>query len=261
MGKEIDLNQRFPSIQKYLRENSSYDLTKDMIPIIPVAHYTCGGVATDLYGRTNIIGLYCAGEAACTGLHGGNRLASTSLLEGLVFGASIADYVGGAGADNKNESEEGIELARQILSNTVSIKDEEEGITANNNNNKVANINERTKHLMTKLRKTMWDNVGLIRKPTKLKQAMDILKSIREEADDLLVHSVQQLQQNNNNRESIIGLRDAAYASEAVTLTTLKNRKSAGAHYIINDDNDIDGSTMADGNNKNGDDDDRIAMY
>merc|ERR1712232_766545 len=84
---------RFPSIQSYLQQRG-LDLSNDMLPITPAAHYTCGGVVTDLQGRTNVLGLYAAGEAARTGLHGGNRLASTSLLEGLVFGAAVSDYLG-----------------------------------------------------------------------------------------------------------------------------------------------------------------------
>merc|ERR1712232_991434 len=104
---------RFPSIQSYLQQRG-LDLSNDMLPITPAAHYTYGGVVTDLQGKTNVLGLYSAGEAARTGLHGGNRLASTSLLEGLVFGASVADYVGGT------NSKEETELARQAISQLIS---------------------------------------------------------------------------------------------------------------------------------------------
>jgi len=245
------LNQRFPSIQKYLKEHGGYDLRYDMIPIIPAAHYTCGGVVTDLWGRTNIVGLYSAGEAACTGLHGGNRLASTSLLEGLVFGASIADYVGGTCGSGsiRDESEEDIELARQIISSSSNSSSSYEENKPNNNNTN-SNNNATTKYLLSKLRKTMWDNVGLIRKPKNLKNAMNILNNIREEADDLLL--------NCSEEESIIGLRDAVYASEAVTAAAYKNRKSVGAHYIIDDEEEEGGdggSSKEDGN------EDRVAMY
>ncbi|MDR3735860.1 MAG: L-aspartate oxidase [Acidobacteriaceae bacterium] len=86
----IDLVQRFPGISAFL---AKYDLAlaKDLIPIRPAAHYLMGGVLTDVHGRTSLQGLYAAGEAACTGVHGANRLASNSLLEGLVFGAAAAD--------------------------------------------------------------------------------------------------------------------------------------------------------------------------
>lgn len=86
---EIDPRKRFPGISAFLAEHG-LDLSRDLIPIRPAAHYLMGGVKTDLDGRTNVRGLYAAGEAACTGLHGANRLASNSLLEGLVFGAHAA---------------------------------------------------------------------------------------------------------------------------------------------------------------------------
>jgi L-aspartate oxidase len=85
----IDLHKRFPGISAFLARYD-LDLTRDLIPVRPAAHYLMGGIKTDLAGRTNLRGLYAAGEAACTGVHGANRLASNSLLEGLVFGARAA---------------------------------------------------------------------------------------------------------------------------------------------------------------------------
>ncbi len=85
----IDLHKRFPGISAFLARYS-LDLHRDLIPVRPAAHYLMGGIRTDLMGGTNVKGLYAAGEAACTGVHGANRLASNSLLEGLVFGARAA---------------------------------------------------------------------------------------------------------------------------------------------------------------------------
>jgi L-aspartate oxidase len=85
----IDLHKRFPGISAFLAQYS-LDLARDLIPVRPAAHYLMGGIRTDLAGRTSLRGLYAAGEAACTGVHGANRLASNSLLEGLVFGARSA---------------------------------------------------------------------------------------------------------------------------------------------------------------------------
>ena len=85
----IDLRHRFPGISAFLAQHS-LDLARDLIPVRPAAHYLMGGVKTDLSGHTNLPALYAAGEAACTGVHGANRLASNSLLEGLVFGARAA---------------------------------------------------------------------------------------------------------------------------------------------------------------------------
>jgi len=85
----IDLHKRFPRVSAFLAQYG-LDLARDLIPVRPAAHYLMGGIKTDLAGRTNLPGLYAAGEAACTGVHGANRLASNSLLEGLVFGARAA---------------------------------------------------------------------------------------------------------------------------------------------------------------------------
>jgi L-aspartate oxidase len=87
--KGIDLKQRFPGISRFLARYS-LELARDLIPVRPAAHYLMGGIRTDLMGRTTVRGLYAAGEVACTGVHGANRLASNSLLEGLVFGARAA---------------------------------------------------------------------------------------------------------------------------------------------------------------------------
>jgi L-aspartate oxidase len=85
----IDLHRRFPGISAFLGQHGM-NLARDLIPVRPAAHYLMGGIRTDLNGRTSLAGLYAAGEAACTGVHGANRLASNSLLEGLVFGARAA---------------------------------------------------------------------------------------------------------------------------------------------------------------------------
>src|SRR5277367_3958727 len=82
----IDLPKRFPGISRFL-DRHGLRLASDLIPVRPAAHYLMGGVKTDVDGRTSLDRLYAAGEAACTGVHGANRLASNSLLEGLVFGA------------------------------------------------------------------------------------------------------------------------------------------------------------------------------
>jgi len=88
--EEKEVKKRFPNILKWMKKYD-LDLSKDLIPITPVAHYSCGGIPVDLYGNTNLCGLIAVGEVACTGVHGANRLASNSLLEAIVFSQSLAD--------------------------------------------------------------------------------------------------------------------------------------------------------------------------
>ncbi len=93
-GKSFDIKGRFPGISGFLA-GYGLELGRDLIPVRPAAHYLMGGIRTDLHGRSSLLGLYAAGEAACTGVHGANRLASNSLLEGLVFGALAAEAMAG----------------------------------------------------------------------------------------------------------------------------------------------------------------------
>merc|ERR1711920_1025929 len=154
---------RFPSIYQYLKQRYNLDLSTDLLPITPAAHYTCGGVNTDLHGRTNIQNLYCAGEAARTGLHGGNRLASTSLLEGLVFGASVADFVG----LHSNDAD----ISRVVSS--FSSSPQKLSSSLHQSNSKEAS------NLLSTLRQTMWKYVGVERTLHGTKQAMKIISEIK----------------------------------------------------------------------------------
>lgn len=200
------LHDRFPSIQSHLSKRN-LDMATDMLPVIPAAHYTCGGITTDMHGRTSLQGLYAAGEAARTGLHGGNRLASTSLLEGLVFGASVADYIGSSeGQDQRAEA--GQRLEAFLLNNpqfrSVSLEPD--------------NIETAAHRAMTqlqRLRKTMWDNVGVVRNPQGMETAIEDLNEIRSEATKL--HRMSPTLETS-------GLRDAAYAGLAVAEAALANR-------------------------------------
>lgn len=141
-----ELHRRFPTILETLAK-AGVDATKDPVPVVPAAHYQCGGVVTNLDGETSVPGLYAAGEVACTGVHGANRLASNSLLEALVFGASAAEHAASA----KQELRTGI--ASQPL---------------------VANVSPRVREgAMFKLKRMMWEHVGIVRKNRGLKFVCD----------------------------------------------------------------------------------------
>ncbi len=210
------LHARFPAIQAHLSQRG-LDLARDQLPVIPAAHYTCGGIATDLHGRTSMIGLYAAGEAARTGLHGGNRLASTSLLEGLVFGSSVADFVG---------SSEGIALREQSNQVLTGIYSARTGTEASLEPSQRNNVAHRAMQLLGEVRRIMWEQVGLVRNSSGLAIALDSLSEIREEASEL--HHICPTMESS-------ALRDAACAGEEVARAASANSHSAGAHYVVPD--------------------------
>jgi L-aspartate oxidase len=145
----VDLHKRFPGISAFLAQHG-LDLARDLIPVRPAAHYLMGGIRTDLDGRTSLKGLYAAGEAACTGVHGANRLASNSLLEGLVFGARAGHAMVADG------------LPAQELKGPASFR---------------AALSEaeesRVEALIAELQQNMWANAGLLRDEPTLRAGLD----------------------------------------------------------------------------------------
>jgi len=144
-----DLHARFPGISRFLAKYRM-ELGRDLIPVRPAAHYLMGGVRTDVHGRTSLPGLYAAGEAACTGVHGANRLASNSLLEGLVFGVLAAEAMKG-GDQGSGDREQG----------TTAGAPEASGVTSE----------AATERWIAELRDLMWKNAGLLRDADGLRQA------------------------------------------------------------------------------------------
>jgi L-aspartate oxidase len=146
----IDLHKRFPGISAVLNQYG-LDLARDLIPVRPAAHYLMGGIKTDLAGRTSLPGLYAAGEAACTGVHGANRLASNSLLEGLVFGARAAQSML---ADD-------LEFAPSEASATVSIP-------------LSSGEAEFVEEQIARLQQAMWAYAGLLRDESTLREGFSV---------------------------------------------------------------------------------------
>jgi L-aspartate oxidase len=147
---DVDLHLRFPSISATLARYG-LDLARDLIPVGPAAHYLMGGIRTDLAGRTSVGGLYAAGEAACTGVHGANRLASNSLLEGLVFGARAAQAMLADGLQ-LIESDSACPSAQPL-----SPAEEQEVESA-----------------IATIRSSMWTHAGLLRDETSLKKGLSV---------------------------------------------------------------------------------------
>eukprot|EP00542_Grammatophora_oceanica_P017471 CAMPEP_0194029510 /NCGR_PEP_ID=MMETSP0009_2-20130614/3213_1 /TAXON_ID=210454 /ORGANISM="Grammatophora oceanica, Strain CCMP 410" /LENGTH=576 /DNA_ID=CAMNT_0038669199 /DNA_START=185 /DNA_END=1915 /DNA_ORIENTATION=- len=211
------LYQRFPTIQSHLKQRGM-DLARNALPITPAAHYTCGGISTDLNGATSLRNLYAAGEAARTGLHGGNRLASTSLLEGLVFGATVADYCGtGDGREVAEEAKRVVESSTSLLGRASGARPASPATATQ----------PPATFLLDQVKRTMWDNVGVMRTRSGLEYATDVMEGIRDEASDLYDQEPSRL---------TAALRDAAYSGHAVAEAAASNPVSGGAHCIVDEE-------------------------
>lgn len=200
--KPEEIKQRFPQIyENCLREN--IDITSQPIPVVPAAHYFCGGVQVDLHGKTTIPGLYAVGEVSCTGVHGANRLASTSLLEGLVWGHQAAEHI------------------RSLSSkNSLSEKDVPKWYTGDLRYDPDPALIQVD---MTNIRNLMWHYVGLIRNQYQLNRAIRDLTNLRSEIENFY--------RKTRMSDDLIGLRNGIQTAQIVTYAASQNRTSRGAHY------------------------------
>ncbi len=196
------IRKLFPNIYAKCLENG-VDITKDLIPVVPAAHYFCGGVWTDQFGKTTVNNLYAVGEVACNGLHGANRLASTSLLEGLVWGNRAANDI------KKNISEAAALKLNDILPwNDTGIEDPDPALIHQD---------------MNVIKHIMWNYVGLIRSTKRLDRAIRELRHLELEIENF--YRVSRI------TDSLIGLRNSAQAALIVTTAAWKNTNSCGCHY------------------------------
>ena len=194
MGEDY-IKRRFPNIYCTLKDYN-IDITKDLIPVVPAAHYTMGGVKTDVNGETNIKGLYVSGEAACNGVNGANRLASNSLLEGLVFGDRVV---------RKAKSEMGF----SFNSSSVKIQAWEVGDSAGIEISGTRDM----------LRKVMFGRVGIIRSYESLDAALQFIN----QQEPLFKHNVLQ-------KESF-ELKNMLIAAELMAKAALMRKESRGGHF------------------------------
>ncbi|MCX6148111.1 MAG: L-aspartate oxidase [Candidatus Kapabacteria bacterium] len=194
-----DFKHHFPSIYNKCKE-INLDITIEYLPVVPSAHFICGGIKTDLYGETNINNLFAIGENACTGLHGANRLASNSLLEGLVF----ADQASIKIKDKLNT--ETNEKHKYDLSNEL----------------KVEKINISVTREM--VQEIMWDNVGIIRNDSNLLIALETLLSWEKELNNVIKISI--------NRD-VLEIYNLVQCGVLVTQAAINRNENRGGHYKV----------------------------
>ncbi|EFA6624205.1 L-aspartate oxidase [Escherichia albertii] len=197
------IRHHFPMIYEKLL-GLGINLTKDPVPIVPAAHYTCGGVMVDDYGRTDVDGLYAIGEVSYTGLHGANRMASNSLLECLVYGWSAAEDI----------------TRRMPYAHGVSMLppwDE----------SRVENPDERVviQHNWHELRLFMWDYVGIVRTTKRLERALRRINMLQQEIDEYYAH----FRVSNN----LLELRNLVQVAELIVRCAMMRKESRGLHFTL----------------------------
>tara|TARA_A100001037_G_C15141729_1_gene634112 strand:+ start:2014 stop:3636 length:1623 start_codon:yes stop_codon:yes gene_type:complete len=195
------IEKQFPSIAERCKEHG-IDITTDPIPVVPAAHYTCGGVLVDSNGRTDIAGLYAIGETSCTGLHGANRLASNSLLECLVYGMSAAE-----------------DIKQKIDGKALDIK------IPKWDESQVTNSDEEViiAHNWDELRRSMWDYVGIVRTDKRLQRARRRIELLKQEVNEYYT--------NYRVSSDLIELRNLIHVAELIVLSALSREESRGLHY------------------------------
>lgn len=197
------IKHHFPMIDEKL-QSLGIDLTIQPIPIVPAAHYTCGGVMVDQHGRTDLDGLYAIGEVSYTGLHGANRLASNSLLECVVYGWSAAEDI------IKR-------LPHAKLAKNIPQWDE----------SRVDNSDEQVviQHNWHELRLFMWDYVGIVRTTKRLERALRRIMTLQQEIDEYYA--------NFRISNNLLELRNLVLVAELIVRSALERKESRGLHYTL----------------------------
>jgi len=195
--------KHFPNIYKRCKE-LGIDITRDLIPVVPAAHYLCGGIMVDLHGRSSIRNLYAIGETSCTGVHGANRLASNSLLEALVFARRAADDIAGR-----------LPRQKRIGSNRIPPWDDS---TTTSTEEWILLL-----HNLQEIKNVMWDYVGIVRSTIRLKRAQRRITLLEGEIEDFYKRT--------RITAPLLELRNLVTTAKLIIVAARKRRESRGLHY------------------------------
>lgn len=201
---EAYLKERFPHIYNTCKAHG-IDMAKEKIPVVPAAHYLCGGVKTNMNAETTVPGLYACGETACTGLHGANRLASNSLLEAVVLAHNGAAAV--------------TEFLKKNPAPAIDVPEWQDGNVQDSDERVVIS------HNWSELRRTMWDYVGIVRTTKRLDRALSRVRMLAQEIDEYYW--------NFKVEAKLLELRNLVQVAEIVILCALQRHESRGLHYIL----------------------------
>lgn len=204
---EEDIPTRFPNIYTTCKE-AGIDITKEPVPVVPAAHYFCGGVHVNTKGKTTLKGLYAIGEVSCTGLHGANRLASTSLLEGLTWGYYAALDIAESIHSGRMVDVTMLRSARNWIP-TGTVENEDPALIAQD---------------WVSIKSTMWNYVGIVRTRPRLKIAIEDLRH--------MYLRIEEFYKETPVSKDIISLFHGAQAAIMVADAALRNRNSIGCHLI-----------------------------
>lgn len=207
---EAFVREHFPTIHARCL-SLGIDIARQPIPVVPAAHYTCGGVVTDLAGRTDIANLYAAGETACTGLHGANRLASNSLVECVVFAKEVSGAIKSAAARARHSS--------------AGDQNDSQGALPAWDESQVTDADEQVviAHNWDELRRLMWNYVGIVRTNKRLERAAHRIALLQAEIDEFYA--------NFRVTRDLLELRNLVQVAELIVRSAQSRHESRGLHF------------------------------